>query len=153
MLVNRVGSFPRNCGFFDSLPKSRLEDHACASTFSEASNSLIFCNTRLNEAPLRQEKIERSGGGAGVRRREKSLGKSTFIEKRGISSVLSPILDKRAPVLSFAEVVKKGSLSSVPCAANSKEGAEKEKFWIAKPRAPSYSIGDSKTIPSKQVAK
>lgn len=62
--------------------------------------------------------------------------KRTFIEKRGISSVLSPILDKRAPVLSFAEVVKKGSLSSVPCAANSKEGAEKEKFWIANPRAP-----------------
>lgn len=134
MLVNRVGSFPRNCGFFDSLPKSRLEDHACASTFSEASNSLIFCNTRLNEAPLRQERMERSGGARNEK--ERSLGKSTFIEKRGISSVLSPILDKRAPVLSFAEVVKKGSLSSVPCAANSKEGAEKDKFWIAKPRAP-----------------
>lgn len=36
LLVNRVGSFPRNCGFFDSLPNSRLEDHACASTFSAA---------------------------------------------------------------------------------------------------------------------
>ena len=58
--------------------------------------------------------MERSGGGARIRRRERSIGKSTFIEKRGISSVLSPILEKRAPVLSFAEVVKKGSLSSVP---------------------------------------
>lgn len=86
---------------------------------------------------MRQERMERSGGGARIRRRERSLGKSTFIEKRGISSVFSPILEKRAPVLSFAEVVKKGSLSSVPCAANSKEGAEKDKFWIAKPRAPS----------------
>lgn len=74
MLVNRVGSFPRNCGFFDSLPKSRLEDHACASTFSEASNSLIFCNTRLNEAPLRQERMERSGGGARIRRRGAPTG-------------------------------------------------------------------------------
>lgn len=45
MLVNRVGSCPRNFGFFYSLPKSRPEDHACA---SKASNSLIFCNTKLN---------------------------------------------------------------------------------------------------------
>lgn len=112
MLVNRVGSFPRNCEFFESLPKSRLEDHACASTFSEASNSLIFCNTRLNEAPPRQERMERSGGVARVRRRERSLGKRTFIEKRGISYV--PILEKRASVLSFAEVVKKRKDPLVP---------------------------------------
>lgn len=93
MLVNRVGSFPRNFGFFDSIPKSRPEDHACASTFSKASNSLIFCNTRLNEAPLRQERMERSGGGARIRRRERSLSwkKNFHREKRDFVCLVSYI--------------------------------------------------------------
>lgn len=53
----------------------------------------FFCNTRLNLFSV-------------VERGRLGLRKSHFIEKRGISSVFSPILilDKRAPVLSFAEV-------------------------------------------------
>jgi len=138
MLVNRVGSFPRNFGFFDSIPKSRPEDHACASTFPKP-QILWFSAIRDWMRPPWDKKEWREAVAERGSEGEKEVFRvsSTWIERRGISSVLSPILDKRAPVLSFAEVVKKGSLSSVPWAANSKEGAEKEKFWIAKPRAPS----------------
>lgn len=56
--------------------------------------------------------------------------KKSFMENRGISYVLSPIMDKRALVAFFGgSCLDLKALSSVPCAANSKELSKRTSGW------------------------